>query len=81
VSGARQVGGGEVEDALVNAIATIRGVMTKAAEGDDPWLLSAGTIDISFAITQTGTISLGADGELTSELTRTLRLGLTPALP
>jgi hypothetical protein len=75
----REVRGGEVEEALVNAIATIRDVMTKAAEGDDPWLLSAGNVDISFAVTQTGTISLGADGELASELTRTLRLGLAPA--
>jgi len=76
----RQVRGGEVEEVLVNAIATIRDVVTKAAEGDDPWVLSASTIDISFAITQTGTISLGADGELTNELTHTLRLGLAPAL-
>jgi hypothetical protein len=62
----------------VNAIATIRDVMNKAAEGDDPWVLSAGTVDISFAITQTGTISLGVDGELVNELTHThtLRLGL-----
>jgi hypothetical protein len=50
----RQVRGGEVEDALVNATATIRDVMTKAAEGDDPWALSAGTIDISCAVTQAG---------------------------
>ena len=62
----------------MNAIATIRDVMTKAAEGDDPWVLSASTIDISFAITQTGTISLGVDGELANELTHTLRLGLAP---
>lgn len=75
----RQVRGGEVEEALVNAIATIRAVMARAAEGDDPWLLSAGTVDISFAITQTGTISLGVDGELADELTHTLRLGLAPA--
>jgi Trypsin-co-occurring domain 2 len=74
----RQVRGGEVEEVLVNAIATVRDVMTKAAEGDDPWLLSAGTIDISFAITQTGTITLGVDGELANELTQTLRLGLAP---
>lgn len=74
----RQVRGGDVEQALVNAIATIRDVMTKAAEGDDPWLLSASTIDISFAITQTGTICLGVNGELTNELTHTLRLGLAP---
>jgi NTP-dependent ternary system trypsin peptidase co-occuring protein len=78
-SGTRLVRGGDVEEALVNAIATIREVMTQAAEGDDPWLLSAGTIDISFAITQTGTISLGADGELAHELTHTLRLELAPA--
>lgn len=75
----RQVRSGEVEEVLVNAIATIRDVMTKAAEGDDPWILSASTINISFAITRTGTISLGANGELTNELTHTLRLGLAPA--
>jgi len=76
----RQVRGGEVEDALVNAIATIRAVMARAAEGDDPWILSAGTVDISFAVTQSGTISRGMDGELADELTHTLRLGLAPAL-
>jgi hypothetical protein len=67
---------GDVEEILVEAISTIRDVTTKAAEGDDPWVLSEGTVDISFAITQTGTISLGADGELANELTHTLRLGL-----
>ena len=33
----------------------------------------------AFAITQSGTISLGADGELTNELANTLRLILAPA--
>jgi Trypsin-co-occurring domain 2 len=74
----RQVRGAEVEEALVKAIATIRDVMTEAAEGDDPWVLSAGTIDLAFAITKTGTISLGVDGELANELTNTLRLELAP---
>lgn len=75
----RQVRGGEeVQQVLIDAIATIRDVMTKAAEGDDPWVLSAGTIDISFAITQTGTITLGINGELTDEVMHTLRLGLAP---
>lgn len=74
----RQVRGGDVEDVLVNAIATVRDVTARAAEGDDPWVLSAGAIDITFAITQTGTISLGADGELAGELTHTLRLELAP---
>ena len=42
------------------------------------WFLSAGTIDISFGITKTGSISLGVDGELANELTQTRRLGLAP---
>lgn len=75
----RPTRGGEVEEVLVNAIATIRDVTTQAAVGDDPWVLSAGIIDISFAITHTGTISLGADGELADELTHTLRLALATA--
>jgi hypothetical protein len=74
----RQVRSGDVEEVLVNAIATIRDVTAKAAEGDDPWVLSASTIDICFAITQTGTISLGVNGELANELNHTLRLGLAP---
>jgi hypothetical protein len=71
-------GGEDVEEALVNAVAAIRAVTTKAASGDDPWIMSESTIDISFAITQTGTISLGVDGELSGELTHTLRLRLAP---
>lgn len=72
------VRGGEVETALVDAIATIRQAMASAAGGDDPWVLSEATIDICFAITKTGTISIGADGELTGELTHTIHLGLVP---
>src|SRR5260370_14603662 len=75
---ARQVRGGEVQDILVDAITTIRDVMRSAAGGDDPWILSTSTVDLSFAITQTGTISLGCSGELTHEATHTLRLGLAP---
>jgi hypothetical protein len=54
-------------------------VVTEAAAGDDPWVLSASTIDIRFAVTETGTISLGVDGELANEVTQTLRLGLAPS--
>jgi hypothetical protein len=76
---ARQIRGGEdVEETLVNAIAAIRAVTSQAREGDDPWILSEGSINISFAITQAGTISLGVDGELAGELTHTLRLRLAP---
>jgi hypothetical protein len=50
----------------------------RAAEGDDPWALTTGTVDLSFGVTETGAISLGIDGELASEITHTLHLGLTP---
>jgi Trypsin-co-occurring domain 2 len=69
-------GGEGIEDVLVEAVAAIRAVTSKAAEGNDPWFLADGTIDISFGITQTGNISLGVDGELSGKLTNTLRLKL-----
>jgi Trypsin-co-occurring domain 2 len=75
----REVRGGDVENALVDAIATIRDTVATAAEGDDPWVLSISTVDISFVITKSGTISFGAEGDLTNEVTQNLRLGLAPA--
>ncbi len=74
----RTVRGGNVEDALVDAIVTIRAAMTHAAAGEDPWDLSAGTVDITFGVTRAGSISIGADGELANEVTHTLRLRLAP---
>jgi Trypsin-co-occurring domain 2 len=68
----------DIEDTIVDAISTIRAVITNAIEGEDPWVLSTGVVDISFAITETGTISLGVEGELSNEITHTLRLGLAP---
>jgi hypothetical protein len=75
----RKVRGGNVEDALVDAIVTIRSAMAHASAGDDPWILSTGIVDISFGVTKTGSISLGANGELANEVTHTLRLRLIPA--
>jgi len=72
--------GGNVEDTLVDAIVTIRQAMVHAAAGDDPWALSAGTVDISFGVTKTGSISVGADGELGDEVTQRLRLRLASVL-
>jgi NTP-dependent ternary system trypsin peptidase co-occuring protein len=74
----RVVRGADVADALVNAIATIRGITAAAAGGDDPWVLANGTVEISFAVTAAGAISLGVEGELSREITHTLRLGLAP---
>jgi hypothetical protein len=73
-----EVRGGDVENALVDAIAAIRETMAGAAGGDDPWILSNGNVEISFVITKSGAISLGAEGDLAKEVTQRLRLGLVP---
>jgi hypothetical protein len=72
-------GAGDVEAALVDAVTTIRQVMASAARGNDPWELSEAAVDIAFGVTRTGTISIGVDGELTGEVTNTIRLGLISA--
>jgi hypothetical protein len=74
----RRVRGGNVADALVDAITTIRTAMARAAAGPDPWDLSVGIVDISFGVSKEGSISLGANGELANEVKQTLRLRLTP---
>jgi len=71
--------GRDVQEALVEAIRTIRMTMLSAAGGRDPWVLSAGTVAISFGVTKEGVISVGVEGELTNEATNTLRLKLVPA--
>lgn len=70
---------GDVEDTLVEAITTIRGAIAAAGTGDDPFVLDEGTIELVFAVTDEGTISVGVEGELTDEITHTLKLGLQPA--
>lgn len=69
---------GGMESVLVEAIETFRRVMSRARGGDDPFTLQDGTIELTFAVTDTGTISLGLDGEQKGELTHKLRLSLTP---
>lgn len=75
----RAVRADPIQQALADAIATIRAAMASAAKGTDPWTLSSGTIDLEFAVTRTGRISLGAEGELSNEMSHTLRLSLEPA--
>jgi len=64
---------------FVDAINTIRAMVASAATGDDPFTLTGSRVDISFAVTEEGTISLGIDGTLANELTHTLTLGLVSA--
>ncbi len=72
----REAGLGSV---LADAIGTIRAAVASAATGDDPFVLTESRVDLSFAVTAAGTISLGVDGSLAHELTHTLCLTLVPA--
>jgi hypothetical protein len=74
----RGVRGVPIDKLLVNAIATVRDTMASAAVGNDPWELQHSTVSISFGVTRTGSISLGVDGERSSDVMQTLRLTLKP---
>jgi hypothetical protein len=69
----------DIESVFVDAITTIRTAVASAAAGDDPFILTQSSVNISFAVTAEGTISLGVDGSLSNELTHTLTLGLVSA--
>jgi hypothetical protein len=65
-----------IETALVEAVETIRRVISRAAAGKDPFVLKNGVVDLCFAITEDGSITFGFNGELKNEVTHTLRLSL-----
>lgn len=70
---------GDLGSVFVDAINIIRSAVASAATGTDPFILTESSVNISFAITAEGTISLGVDGGLANELTHTLVLALIPA--
>jgi len=70
---------GDFSSVFVDAITTIRAAVAYAATGDDPFALAESSVNISFAITADGAISLGVDGGLANELTHTLTLSLVSA--
>lgn len=70
-----------LDQALVDAIETVRAVVASTAVGDDPYTLSDAKISLSFGVTADGSISIGLDGSMTDEVTNTLVLALIPAAP
>lgn len=65
-----------VETVLLDAIETIRTLVASAVVGDDPFLLKAGTVELCFAVTKNGSITLGFNGEFKDEITHTLRISV-----
>ncbi|SRR5260221_6549500 len=72
---------GEIEHVLVDAIVTVYSPMERAGSGDQPWALESGVIDIVFAVSETGSITLGIDADRTGEITHAMRLSMRPSSP
>lgn len=68
-----------VEDLLVEAIERIRAAMVTAAAGDDPFELEESTVELSFGVTEEGNITLGFEGNLSDDVSHTLKLRLVAA--
>jgi hypothetical protein len=77
----RELRDGDVEVALVKAIETIRTVTARAVTGDDPFILKQSTVELTFAITKDGSITLGFNGEFEDSVSHTLRMSFRPAPP
>jgi hypothetical protein len=73
-----EVRSGEVSRTLVSAVKTIRSIMVNAARGDNPLSLRSGSVELSFVVSDEGTISIGLEGTMRDEITHTLRLELGP---
>ncbi|HET6499790.1 MAG TPA: trypco2 family protein [Amycolatopsis sp.] len=76
---AHEVRGGAVDEVLLDAIETVTAAVERAAGGDDPFLLKESTVELAFAVTETGSISLGLDGETQDAITHQLKITLAAA--
>jgi hypothetical protein len=74
-----EVRGGEVEESLVQAISTIRAVVAAGAAGPDAFEHRSSEVELSFAVTDSGSIALVGTADLAGEVTHTLKLALGPA--
>jgi hypothetical protein len=72
-------GGDDVEDTLVQAIETVRAVVARGLGDRDAFRLRSSEVELTFAVTGTGTIALVGTADLTDEVTHTLKLTLGPA--
>ena len=70
---------GSVEDVLVDALVSIREVMASAAEGDDPFELEESSVELSFAVTEDGSITLGFEVGAQSEVCHKLKVTVATA--
>lgn len=71
-----EIRGGDVATALAESVSTVRAMLAKASDGDDPFALQAALVELHFAITRDGYITLGVNGELHGQVSHTLQMGI-----
>ena len=74
-----EVRDGDVAAVLADSISTIRALLARASGGDDPFGLQTGFVELNFAVTRDGSITLGFNGELHGQVSHTLRIGIEAA--
>jgi Trypsin-co-occurring domain 2 len=74
-----EVRDGDVAAVLADSVSTIRALLARASGGDDPFELQTGLVELNFAVTRDGSITLGFNGELHGQVTHTLRMGIEAA--
>jgi hypothetical protein len=72
-------GGEEVEETLVQAIETVRAVVARGVADADTFEHRSSEIELSFAVTENGSVALVGTADLTGEITHPLKLTLGPA--
>ena len=73
---AAEIRDGGVDQVLLDAIETVTAVVARSAGGSDPFLLKESTVELVFAVTESGSISLGLNAEAKDEVTHKLKLTL-----
>lgn len=68
--------GADVDETLLEAIETIRTAISVAAGSDDSFVLRSSQVELTFVVTEEGSISLIGTADMSSEVTHTLRLTL-----
>jgi hypothetical protein len=66
----------DVAAVLADSVNTIRTIVAEAAGGDDPFELKTSSVELNFAVTRNGSITLGFNGELNGQVSHTLRVGI-----
>lgn len=73
---AAEIRDGGVDQVLVDAIETVTSVVARSAGGNDPFVLKESSVELVFAITESGSISLGFNAEAKNVITHKLKLTL-----